>query len=162
MHHVAANDRTTATVVVIGEDRKGGWIGTRPRIIEDGVALILRPAEIRALDLVGDPEIDFFPISLTDIGDGDSAVVERKAPGVAQAISIDLIAPRLAHIGIRNGDAVSLAAGGQRPDPEDLAAEVFEISCRLASGQEAAAVAHRHVKQPVARPKLQLSPIMIR
>ena len=90
MHHVAANDRTTATVVVIGEDRKGGWIGTRPRIIEDGVALILRPAEIRALGRRSGKEINFLLPVLTYIADGDLGTIEGKTPRIAQTIGEDL------------------------------------------------------------------------
>lgn len=107
---IAANDRATARIVGVNEDRKRRGMRPRSCIIEYQIALVLRPTEIRATSVRNGQQVDLFLLPLPYIADCYARTIKGKAPGVAQSISKNLVAARVADKRIAVGNAIGACA----------------------------------------------------
>jgi hypothetical protein len=153
---VAADYRAAPIGMRIDSKRKCRWMRAWAVIIEETVALVLRPAKVGTLGACERKIVDLFLPSLADIGDDDVAGVEREPPGIAQPVSEDLgpIAGADEWVVCRNG--VGPRAARRGVDAKNFSEQRAQITCRLAGRirTEIAAIAGRDVKQAWSWPPL--------
>src|SRR4030095_4809161 len=162
---------------VLGDGRNEGKAAVGSSRIEVEGTLLHTPAEVSA---AGD-EIDFFHFPLSDIGTEQTSGrrIEGKAPGIAHAERIDLLAnaPASTDERIARGNAVlsTGAVGAERVDTVDLAEKLCFVLpvaedalwiARASAGVTAvivigaAAIARREVKKSI-RTEVELSAVVI-
>ena len=147
----AAGDRAPALAVAARDDGRHVAGRALPRRVARA-ALERTPAEVGAAALAAAHEVDLLDLVLADVADRQvaRAAVEGEAPGVAQAVAVDLPARAVAtHERVVGGDAVRPPAGGGGVDAQDLAeqaAEVLGVAARAVLVAAAAAVAGADVE----------------
>src|SRR5829696_7255217 len=156
--HHAAGDGAVAPAVEALDDRPH-VAGRRLARRIPAAALERAPAEVLAAAAAH--EVDLLDLVLADVADRQVAVaaVEREAPGVAQAVGVDLAAgARAPAERVPARDRVRTAPGLPRVDPEDLPeqrAEVLRVAPRAVPVAAAAAVAGADIEVPAGAEQQQ-------
>ena len=123
-----------------------------PAAVEGRAALEGIPPEVDPARASAQTEVDLLDVVLADVPDPDVAAgaVEREAPGVAQAVGVDLGRPAAAGEGVVRRDAVLLARRARVDvDAQDLAEQGVAVLRVVVGVAGAAAVARADVEEPV-------------